>query len=138
MKDAIARFEHHYGQSLPTALRQAVLDGSLPQCPALFETEDRKVAGWITEFWPVDCAEHESYVSEYAEICLSGILPAHLLPVAFVANADRIVVSLSGADCGSVYYWAWSEEPQPESNSCAYLRRIATDFTAFLAGLRSA
>lgn len=132
----VQQFELRYGLELPAALREPVLADLLPRENVMFETEDKKVAGWITEFWPVDSDDGESYTSEYEELSLGGVLPRNLLPVAFVANGDRIVVSLAGPDCGGVYYWGWSEEPEPESNSYRHMRRIAEDFTSFLAGLK--
>lgn len=132
----VQQFELRFGLELPAALRESVLGGQLPRENVMFETEDKKVAGWITEFWPVESDEGECYVSEYEELSLGGVLPRNLLPVAFVANGDRIVVSLAGNDCGNVYYWGWSEEPEPESNSYRCMRRIAEDFTGFLAGLK--
>ncbi|WP_386069461.1 SMI1/KNR4 family protein [Tahibacter sp. UC22_41] len=135
MNDVVHQFEQHFGVQLPAALRNAVTAGRLPCENVMFETEDKKVAGWITEFWPVVSEDGESYASEYEELSLGGLLPENLLPVAFVANGDRIVVSLRGPDCGNVYYWGWSEEPEPESNSYRHMRRIAADFDGFLAGL---
>jgi hypothetical protein len=137
---ALDRFERRYGQALPAALREAWLSGRVPVGEVLFETGDKKVAGWITEFWPLEAnngGPDESYTTEYEELSLGGLLPRHLLPIAVVSNHDRIVISLGGADSGHVYYWAWSEEPDPESNSTEYLRHIATDFGHFVAGLRT-
>lgn len=109
----VQQFELRHGLELPAALREAVLADLLPHDNVMFETEDKKVAGWITEFWPVDSDDGESYTSEYEEQSLGGVLPRNLLPVAFVANADRIVVSLAGPDCGGVYYWGWTGSCEP-------------------------
>lgn len=106
----------------------------------MFETEDKKVAGWITEFLLKKSSTQENGVceAEYRELALGGSIPRNLLPIAVVANGDRILISVDGADAGHVYYWGWSEEPEPPSNSYKYMRRIAKDFDAFLAGLRTA
>jgi len=136
--DTIREFEIRFGIELPPALRNSVLGDRLPRENVMFETEDGKVAGWITEFWPVDSEESESYSSEYEDLSLAGVLPRNLLPIALVANGDRVVISLAGPDCGTVYYWGWSEEPEPESNSYRCMRRIALDFDGFLDSLKRA
>lgn len=135
-ENLILQFEHQFAVPLPAPLREALLGGLIPNEKVMFDTQDRKVAGWITEFFPVESDDSTSYASEYEQISLSQLLPCNLLPIAMVANCDRIVVSLSGRDRGHIYYWAWSEEPDPESNSYQYLRRIAVDFAEFLSGLR--
>ncbi|WP_192886559.1 SMI1/KNR4 family protein [Agrobacterium sp. LAD9] len=117
MEKAIRQFELQFALELPDHLREALLRDQIPNENVVFETEDRKVAGWITEFFPVKSDGSTSYASEYEQISLAQLLPRNLLPIAMVANYDRIVVSLSGADKGYIYYWAWSEEPDPESNS---------------------
>lgn len=136
MEKAIQEFERRFTLELPARLREALLGGVIPDENVMFETQDYKVAGWITEFFPVQSDGDTSYASEYEQISLSQLLPRNLLPIALVANHDRIVISLSGRDSGHIYYWAWSEEPDPESNSYQYIRRIAVDFAEFLSGLR--
>ncbi|MFJ6327820.1 MULTISPECIES: SMI1/KNR4 family protein [unclassified Rhizobium] len=137
MEEAIRQFERQHALELPAQLREALLNNQIPDGKrGWFETEDRKVAGWITQFWPVESDDGESYASEYAQLSLGQMLPRNLLSIALVANNDRIVISLDGEDRGYVYYWAWSEEPDPETNSYQYLRRIAVGFSEFLAALR--
>lgn len=136
MEKVIQEFERQFALELPPRLREALLNDLIPNENVMFETLDHKVAGWITEFFPVESDDNTGYASEYEQISLSQLLPRNLLPIALVANHDRIVISLSGRDRGHIYYWAWGEEPDPESNSYQYLRRIAVDFAEFLSGLR--
>lgn len=137
MEKAIRQFEAQYALELPAQLQEALLSNQIADRQGgWFETEDRKVVGWITQFWPVESDDSESYASEYKQLSLNQMLPCNLLSIALVANNDRIVISLDGADRGHVYYWAWSEEPDPETNSYQYLRRIAVNFDKFLAALR--
>lgn len=106
----------------------------------MFETEDKKVAGWIVEFFPGTAETRGNGIceAEYRELAMGGSIPRNLLPIAVVANGDRILISVAGTDAGHVYYWGWSEEPEPPTNSYKYMRCIAKDFDSFLAGLQTA
>ncbi|MDH6590401.1 hypothetical protein M2165_000290 [Variovorax sp. TBS-050B] len=140
MNSIFDSLEKSIGSPLPRALVSAVESESIPHENLMFETEDKKVAGWIVDFLVTKSAmqEAENCETEYREFASSGWIPRNLLPVAVVANGDRILISVEGTDAGNVYYWAWSEEPEPPTNSYKYMRRIASGFDSFLAGLKTA
>lgn len=134
----LERFERRFGLVLPAGLRVAWLEGRVPEGKALFQTEDGKVLGWINAFSPVEStpwSSQVSYVTDYEALSRTGLLPTRLLAIASLSNDDRIVISVGGPDLGHVYYWAWSEQSDSESNSTPRLHRVAPDFDQFLATL---
>lgn len=140
MNAELESLENCIGMPLPQALALAIESATIPRQNVMFETEDKKVAGWIIEFLLKECGAQDNGIceAEYRELALGGMIPSNLLPIAVVANGDRILISLAGKDEGHVYYWGWSEEPEPPTNSYKYMRRISESFSSFLKGLQTA
>ena len=97
-----------------------------------FETRDGKVSSYATRFAAVSDSEEDNLLDEIDGITLAGQIPKNLIPIAVDPGEDRIVLSVAGPDAGSVYYWAWGEEPRKPTCSYKYMRLIASDFDEFL------
>lgn len=132
----IVQFERRFTINLPDTYRDFLraYNGGKP-LPKRFDTEDDKVSSMVARFFAMYDDEDDALEDEYTDITLDGVIPANLLPVAIDPARNRILLSLSGPDQGAVYYWSWDEEPEPATCSYRYMRRIAPDFDAFLAGL---
>lgn len=130
-------FELRAGLVLPAGYRAFLIqhNGGRP-LPKRFATRDGKVESMVAWFFTVDGEDDGSLWSDFEGFTLAGQVPANILPIARDPADDRIVLSVAGRDCGHVYYWSWSEEPDPASCSYRHLRLISTSFTEFLGLLR--
>ena len=133
----ITQFEDRFAIRLPVEYRSFLLanNGGEPM-PRGFSTEDGKVRSMVSRFFPMYDPEEFALDDEYSEISLDGLIPSHLLPIAIDPAENRVLLSLSGDDCGAVYYWSWDEEPDPASCSYKYMRRVAPNFEMFFMNLK--
>lgn len=128
----IAAFERETGVTLPADYRAFLLanNGGVPD-RARYDTVDGKVSGLVKCFISIDGRKEGSLSDEFESFTGSWI-PANLIPIAVnPGDDDRVVLSVSGKDAGSVYNWAWGEEPEKPKASYKYMRLIADSFTAF-------
>jgi hypothetical protein len=69
---------------------------------------------------------------------IGAALPADLLPIAFDAGSNQVLLGISGMRKGKVYYWAMDfapveDLPEPTYDNIAF---VADSFTDFLKKLR--
>ena len=127
--------ERKTGIKLPNQYRKFLLkyNGGTPQ-PNRFNTQDNKVESMITKFLPIANISDDNLLEEIEGITQVGQIPNNLIPIATDPGDDRLVLSVSGSDCGKVYYWAWGEEPRKNHTpSYKYMRLVANSFDELLA-----
>lgn len=129
----VAELEAKAGVSLPAPYREFLLEhnGGVPGRDR-FETRDGKVSSFVSKFAAISDTEEDNLLDEIRGITQAGQIPPNLIPIAVDPAEDRIVLSVSGPDVGSVYYWAWGEEPKKPTCSYKYMRLIAKSFDEFL------
>lgn len=134
----ISKLEKKYNIELPDDYKEFIcqFNGGVPR-NKFFTTVDGKVSSLVDFFFPFVGYIDINVESEYLGITLSKIIPDKYLVIAQTPAQNRILLSLSKDDYGSVLYWAWDEEPDPESCSKKYMRVISESFKSFLVGLGS-
>ena len=132
----IADLEEQTGLRLPKTYRGFLLkqNGGTPE-PSGFETKDGKVESLVATFLPLAPSLENNLLEEIEGITLAGQIPGNLIPIATTPAANRVVLSVKGADRGKVYYWAWDEEDDNNEPSYSFMRLISDSFTEFLESL---
>ena len=90
----------------------------------------------ISMFLPLADIREDNLREEIEGITQAELIPVDLIPIAVSPADNRVVLSISGKDCGKVYYWSWDEEDEDHKPSCKYMRLIADSFSEFLSQLR--
>jgi len=90
----------------------------------------------ISMFLPLADIREDNLREEIEGITQAGLIPVDLIPIAVSPADNRVVLSISGKDCGKVYYWSWDEEDEDHKPSYKYMRLIADSFSEFLSQLR--
>lgn len=132
--------EQSHGIMFPVHLRNAWLEGRVPEVEAWLDSGDGRVAGWIAFFTPVVAAPGrrlESYAAELVVQSRAGNLPHRFLTVARLSNQHRVVISLRGPDSGRVYCSLAATDLDSALGNQGSLLPIAPDFSRFLATLRT-
>lgn len=77
------------------------------------------------------------------EVCKersAGRIPARMLPIGNDECGNKILISVSGADCGKVYFWDHELEADPaqgeDPETVGNLTLVADSFPALIDGLR--
>ena len=130
----IAAFEAQYGFKLPLPLREFLLatNGGRPERD-LFEIHglNGNPLGRVHLFFglkdPVESCNLDWNLEVFQER-----LPPGLLPIATTEGADKVCLSIAGADAGRVFYW----DAQARSGTHS-LYLLADTLDAFIAALRS-
>lgn len=137
---ALEGLEQGYGIVFPADLRNAWLEGRVPEVEAWLDTGDGKVAGWITSFTPVVASTGrrlQSYAGDLAAQSRAGGLPVRFLTVAHLSHLHRVVISLRGPDSGRLFCSRGTTGLDSASGHHGSLLPIAPDFSRFLAMLRT-
>jgi hypothetical protein len=64
-----------------------------------------------------------------------GRIPKKLFPIANDPFGNLICVSLTGEDCGAVYFWDHENEPDDEDTEFRNIHLIADSWEEFIDGL---
>jgi hypothetical protein len=133
----LKKIEARLGYPLPSDYRTFILqhNGGRP-APHRFSTKDGKIESGVKAFFPI-ADVGVNLLSETDEITLTGTIPRNLFPIAIDPIENRLVLSGSGDDAGTIYYWSWDEEPDDATCSYRYMRKIADNFNDFLANLHA-
>ncbi|RKH11667.1 SMI1/KNR4 family protein [Corallococcus praedator] len=133
-EDDLRSFEQRCGFKLPHTLREFLLatNGGRPERD-LFKIHGLKgnPLGRIHLFFglkdPVESCNLDWNLEVFQER-----IPHGLLPIATTEGADKICLSVAGADAGRVFYWD-AHAPVGENN----LHPLADNLGAFISALRS-
>lgn len=129
----ISMLEAQTGIKLPDDYKQFLLqhNGGRPS-PKRFVTRDKKVESMVAKFIPLADIPDDNLREEIEGITQARQIPANLIPIAIDPADNRVVLSVSGKDCGKVYYWSWDEEDEDHEPSYNYMRLIADSFNDFV------
>jgi hypothetical protein len=132
----LIKIEEALGYPLPLQYRDFIkqYNGGRPT-PHRFSTVDEKIESGVKYFFS-NSNEAANLLSEINEFTLDGIIPRNLFPIAITPAENRLLLSGAGEDVGCVYYWSWDEEPEVETCSYKYMRKVANSFNDFLSKLR--
>jgi hypothetical protein len=89
-------------------------------------------------FYSLDKTSVLSWEEAYGSFIAQRRIPVDLLPIAYDAGSNQVLLGISGARRGKVYYWAKDFEPvedlpEPTYDNIAF---VADSFTDFLKKLR--
>lgn len=133
----LIKIEKALGYSLPPQYKDFIMqyNGGRP-IPHRFLTVDGKIESGVKWFFSIS-NDINNLFSEIDELTLAGVIPRNLFPVAIDPVGNRLLLSGTGDDVGCIYYWSWDEEPEIETCSYKYMKKIADSFNDFLAKLHS-
>jgi cell wall assembly regulator SMI1 len=141
-EEKLCEVENRMGFRLPTAYRSFLLkyNGGKPK-PAGFRFDketDRYNDSEINFFYGIQ--ENAEYHINFERNCRmsEGRMPSNIIPIASDPFGNRICISISGEDCGHVYFWDHEREADPDEDEVpdySNLHLIATSFDQFLASL---
>jgi hypothetical protein len=138
---AIAAFEAAIGFSLPPAYREFLLrfNGGTPTDP-VFRLPDplrRQYAGSsVRYFFSITDQFTFSLAHHYSIYAAAGRTPREMLPIATDAGGNLVLLALSGAQSGKVFFWNHDIEGLVENPSSPdHLALVANSFGEFCDGL---
>lgn len=134
----LALVENTINCQLPSDYRKFLLayNGGKPDTRR-FSTANGKITSSVMDFFPITNDAETGLLSEIQGITISKLIPKNLIPIAIDPIENRLLISISPDDFGAIYYWAWDEEPDPETCSYQYITIIANSFSEFINMLHS-
>ncbi|MCY1046532.1 SMI1/KNR4 family protein [Corallococcus sp. bb12-1] len=133
-EDDLGSFEQRYGFKLPHTLRAFLLatNGGRPERD-LFQIHGLKgnPRGRIHLFFGLNDSVESCNLDWNLEVFQERIPPG-LLPIATTEGADKLCLSVAGAETGKVFYWD-AHAPVGENN----LHLLADNLGAFISALQS-
>ena len=136
--EAIEKFEKILGSSLPPDYREFLLssNGGVPEKPVFRYLESGPYGeSMVRHFFGLTektdkslSYKHEIYVSAKRML-------GNMLPIACDPGGNIIVISVSGDDKGSIYFWDHEQEGAGASPSYENLSLVSKSFSSFIDAL---
>jgi len=137
--ERLEEVERDLGSPLPDDYRAFLneYNGGYPEPDGfLFDRNGVPSKGMVDRFLSIYSGESsnlERYLKTY-----KGRMPANLVPIAKDPGGNLVVVSISGEDANTVYYWDHDEEAEDgEAPTYRNVYFIAPNFTVFLESLQN-
>jgi hypothetical protein len=89
-------------------------------------------------FYSLDENSAAAWEGAYEAFIQQKRIPSDLLPIAYDAGSNQVLLGISGARKGKVYYWAMDFAPEEDTDEPGYdnIALVADSFTEFLKKLR--
>jgi cell wall assembly regulator SMI1 len=137
-ENQINDLEKKFNICLPNEYRNFLLkyNGGIPR-PSVFNFKDnggQETNSLVHYFYAIyNESNYDNLEQNYILYIKEKRIPLNILPIADDPFGNMICISLSGNDCGNVYFWNHEEEVENESYD--NLSLIANNFNEFLDNL---
>jgi len=131
-RDAIARLERELGVAFPGQYVEFLLDqnGGLPRA-GVFPYDDNESS---VSFFGAYTGQDYNDVAEAARRH-AGRLPSEFIPVGDDPGGNLVVLAVSGADIGSIWFWDHENESAEGVPSRDNMYKLAATLSEFVASL---